>query len=242
MKAMVLAAGLGLRLRPLTVYWAKPALPVMGRPIIDYTMNLLRKADIRDVIVNLHHRPQTITSLLEGNAARGLQIHFSEEPEILGTAGGLKNVEGLLGEGTFVLINGDTLVDIDLSEMIRFHRKRGGEATMLVRPKPTGSNYTAVGLDQKSRVVTLGEELSRPLMFAGVWILEPSVFERIPPGRFGGLEVELIPSLMEDKAIHGYARDVAWFDIGTPRRYLSACLYIARRGLFRDLWRITSNA
>lgn len=238
MKAMVLAAGLGLRLRPLTVYWAKPALPVMGRPIIDYSMDLLKKADIRDVVVNLHHRPQTITKLLEGGAARGLRVHFSEEAEILGTAGGLKNVEHILGEETFVLINGDTLVDVDLADLLRFHHKRGGEATMLLRPKPTGSHYTALGLDQKSRIASIGEELSRPLMFSGVWVLEPSVFKRIPAGLISGLEVELVPSLMKDKALYGYVKDVAWFDIGTPRRYLNACMTIARRGLFREMWRM----
>jgi NDP-sugar pyrophosphorylase family protein len=238
MKAMVLAAGLGLRLRPLTVYWAKPALPVLGRPIIDYTMNLLEKAEIRDVVVNLHHQPKTITRALEYSTARGFQVHFSEEAEILGTAGGLKNVESMLSEETFVLINGDTLVDVDLADLIRFHRKWGGEATMLVRPKPTGSDYTAFGLDQNSRIVSVGGEPSRPLMFAGVWVLEPSVFERIPAGGFSGLEVELIPSLMKDMAVYGYAKDVAWFDIGTPRRYLKACLHVARRGLFRETWQV----
>ena len=134
MKAMVLAAGLGLRLRPLTVYWAKPALPVLGRPIVDYTMNLLQKADIREVVVNLHHRPDSITKALEEASDRGLRVQLSEESEILGTAGGLKKAESFLRKETFVLINGDTLVDVDISDLLRFHATRGGEATMLLRP------------------------------------------------------------------------------------------------------------
>ena len=238
MKAMVLAAGLGLRLRPLTVYWAKPALPVLGRPIVDYTMNLLQKADIQEVVVNLHHRPDTIIKALEDAPDRGLRVQFSEESEILGTAGGLKKAESFLGKDTFVLINGDTLVDVDLSELLRFHRTRGGEATMLLRPKPTGSDYTAIGIDQKSRIVSMGGELTRPLMFAGVWVLEPSVFERMRPGCFGGLEVELIPSLIKEKVVYGYEKDVAWFDIGTSWRYLDTCLKMARRGSFRDMWSV----
>lgn len=236
MKAMVLAAGLGLRLRPLTVCWAKPALPVLGRPVVDYAMKLLEKADIREVVVNLHHRPDSITKALEDASDRGLRVQFSEETEILGTAGGLKKAESFLGKDTFVLINGDTLVDVDLPDLLQFHRRRGGEATMLLRPKPTGSDYTAFGLDKKSRILSMGGEVPRPLMFAGVWVLEPTVFERLRPGRFGGLELELIPSLIKEKVVYGYEKDVAWFDIGTPGRYLDTCLKMTRRGLFRDMW------
>jgi NDP-sugar pyrophosphorylase family protein len=235
MKAMVLAAGLGRRLRPLTVCWAKPTLPILGRPLIAYTLALLERAGIREVVVNLHHDPESIKEV-SLSSARGLSLHFSEEPSILGTAGGLKKVEPLLRDDTFVLVNGDTLVDVELAEMIGWHRERGGEATLLLRPKPAGSDYTAMGLDQDSRVVSMGSEPSTPLMFGGLWVLEPSVLKRIPPERFCGLEVELLPSLMREGKAFGFVKDVAWFDIGTPRRYLNACLETARRGIFREIW------
>jgi NDP-sugar pyrophosphorylase family protein len=238
MKSMVLAAGMGRRLRPLTVCWAKPALPILGRPLIEYTLMLLGRAGIRDVVVNLHHKPESIRRALSGAAGQGFHLHYSEEKEILGTAGGLKKVESLLGEETFVLVNGDTLVDVEVAEIIKSHRRFGGEATLLLRPKPAGSDYMAIGLDRDSRLVSMGGEYSSPLMFAGIWVLEPSVLERIPPDRYCRLEVELLPALMEEGKAFGFVKDLAWFDIGTPRRYLSACLGTARRGILKEHWSV----
>lgn len=236
MKAMVLAAGLGKRLRPLTVYWAKPALTFLGRPLIEYTLEILGRAGIREIVVNLHHRPDTIVQALD--RAKEFRIHFSKEDEILGTGGGLKLASSFLKDGTFVLINGDTFVDVDLAEMVAWHRERGSEATLLLRPKPTGSSYTSFGLDAHARLSTMGEEVPVPYMFAGVWVLEPSVLSRIPADRFSRLEVELIPQLLKERAAFGFAKEVHWFDIGTPRRYLKACLQTARHGILRDLWKV----
>lgn len=238
MKAMVLAAGRGHRLRPLTAYWAKPTLPILGRPLLDYTLALLEKASIQEIVVNLHHQRETIKQALREAEERGFSIHYSEEPEILGTAGGLKQAESFLTGETFVLINGDTLVDVDLRDLVRCHRRWGGEATLLLRPKPAGTDYTALVLDPEQRVVSMGGVPTDPLMFAGVWVLEPSVFERIVPGRSSGLEVEVLPTLMREKSVYGCVKDVTWFDIGSPRRYLTACLKTARNGWFRDLWRV----
>lgn len=238
MMAMVLAAGIGQRLRPLTIFWAKPALPILGTPLIEYTLAQLERAGIHEVVVNLHHQPETITRVLDEVAKRGWRIHYSREPTLLGTAGGLKQAASILGDETFVLVNGDTLVDVDLAALVDWHRQRGGDATLLVRPKPTGSDYTALGLDPGARVVAIGGEPSPPHMFAGVWVFEPSVFDRIPASRFSGLEVEVLPDLVKERAVFGCTKDVAWFDIGSPKRYLSACLKMARQGLFQDLWRV----
>lgn len=236
MKALVLAAGLGRRLRPLTVCWAKPALPILGRPLIEYVLTWLERGGVRDVVVNVHHIPESIKNAL-ADSARGLSIRYSEEPEILGTAGGLKKVEPFLSEETFVLANGDTLVDVDVAEMIGWHRTHGGEATLLLRPKPAGSDYTEIEIDQSSRLVSMGGRPSLPLMFAGLWVLEPSVLSRIPPDRFCGLEVDLLPALMREGKAYGFVKNVPWFDVGTPRRYLDACLATARQEIFRELWR-----
>ncbi len=236
MKAMVLAAGLGKRLRPLTVCWAKPALSFLGRPLIEYTFEILGRAGIREIVVNLHHRPETIVQAL--SSAEEFHIHFSKEDEILGTGGGLKQASSFLDDGTFVLMNGDTFVDVDLEEMVRWHRERGGEATLLLRPKPTGSNYTSFGLDACARLNTMGEEVAEPYMFAGVWVLEPAVLSRIPADRFSRLEVELIPRLLRDRSSFGFVKEIPWFDIGTPHRYLKACLQTARHGILRDLWKV----
>ncbi len=237
MKAMVLAAGLGLRLRPLTVYTAKPALPLLGRPLLAYTLSVLQRSDVRDVVVNLHHQPETIHRILSTLKRNRLQIHTSHEPEILGTAGGLKKAEDQLRDETFFLVNGDTLVDIDLDELAGWHRDNKAEATLLLRPKPTGSDYTGIRLDPEGRIEAIEKGDGASLMFAGVWVLEPSVFDRLPAGRPASLEVDLLPELVREKSAFGFVRDIAWFDFGTPKRYLRACLKVARHGLFRPLWK-----
>jgi len=234
---MVLAAGLGQRLSPLTERWAKPALPFLGRSLIEYIMVALQRADVREVVVNLHHRPESIIRALDDVSRSGFRIRYSHESEILGTGGGLKQAEPLLGEQTFILFNGDTLVDIDLADLIDHHREREAQATLLLRPRPAGKDYTPIGLGERGRLVSFGNETSDSFMFAGVWILEPTLLRRLTPGRFSRLEVELLPFLVEERTAFGYVSDGAWFDIGTPRRYMNACLGMLRAGIFREFWR-----
>jgi mannose-1-phosphate guanylyltransferase len=143
----------------------------------------------------------------------------------------------MLNDGTFVVMNGDTLVDIDLTALVKWHREKKAEATMLLRRKPTGSDYTGIQLDTEERVIAVGSDNSASLMFAGVWVLEPSVLGRLTAGKPAGLETELLPPLTKEGSLFGYVEDVPWFDIGTPRRYLRACLHMARHGLFRQFWR-----
>jgi NDP-sugar pyrophosphorylase family protein len=197
---------------------------------------LLARGGVREVVVNLHHIPASIKRVVS-ESAHGLSIRYSEEVEILGTAGGLKKVESFLSDGVFVLTNGDTLVDVDIAEMLAWHRSHRGEATLLLRSKPAGSDYTGIEIDESSRITSMGGEPSSPLMFAGLWVLEPSVLVRIPTGRFCGLEVDLLPALMREGKAYGFVKDVPWFDVGTPRRYLNACLETARHGILRELWR-----
>ncbi|HJS72714.1 MAG TPA: sugar phosphate nucleotidyltransferase, partial [Vicinamibacteria bacterium] len=121
-RAMVLAAGFGKRLRPLTTSYAKPALPLLGRPMIEYALRGIARQGIREVVVNLHHRPDSLEPALE-RASRTLSIHRSIETEILGTAGGLKKAAEFLGPGVFLLLNGDTLSDFDLPAMAEVHAR-----------------------------------------------------------------------------------------------------------------------
>lgn len=239
MKAMVLAAGLGHRLRPLTAYWAKPAIPVLGRPLVHYTLRLLERAGVREVVINLHHRPESVTAALADGQFGHLKIHFSPEPEILGTAGGLKKAQSLLAGDTFLLVNGDTLVDCDFRAMVDWHRRKRARATLLLRPREEGSDYTLVSVDRSGRIRSLGgeEKPGKPsLMFAGVWVLEPEILDLIAPERFARLEIDTLPRLVGERMAFGYVRDVPWFDVGSPRRYLNACLTVLRQGYFRDLW------
>ena len=237
-KAMVLAAGEGRRLRPLTVHWAKPAIPLLGATPIEFALGLLREAGIRDVIVNLHHHPESIVEVLEAMDERqDFDLHYSREAELLGTGGGLKQAEELLAEDSFVVLNGDTIVEADLGRLIDWHRDKNATATLLLRPKPARSDYTELGIAEGGRVLSIGQESSRspsPLMFAGVWVLEPSVFQHLHRGRFARLEVDLLPKLIAEGSVFGYVADTTWFDIGTPERYLNACEQLVEKGCFKS--------
>ena len=133
-RAMVLAAGLGTRLRPLTNAIPKPLVPIANRPLLEYTFALLAGAGVREAIVNTHHLPDIFEAGLRDLDASGLTLHLSRERRILGTAGGLKKAESFLGAGTFLLLNGDFLVDIDLRQVLDFHEKQGAAATMVLMP------------------------------------------------------------------------------------------------------------
>ena len=237
---MVLAAGEGRRLRPLTVFWAKPAIPLLGGSPIECAMELLRRANVTEVVVNLHHNPETIEeTLARKDWAKNFALHYSREEEILGTAGGLKQAEDRLSDGTFVLLNGDTILDTDVAALIDWHRERSAEATLLLRPKPAGSGYTEFGLAEDGCIVSVGKkgETSSALMFAGLWVLEPTIFQRLSAGRFARLEMDLLPKLILEGTTFGRVAEFPWFDIGTPDRYLQASEEMARRGIFRSTWR-----
>ncbi|HSD28816.1 MAG TPA: nucleotidyltransferase family protein, partial [Vicinamibacteria bacterium] len=130
MKAMVLAAGLGLRMRPLTLLRAKPVLPVLNRPLLHWTMERLARAGVRDVVVNLHHLPETITGALGTGRRFGLRIRYSHEPVILGTGGGPRAVRGLFGRGPLLIVNGDVLFELDVRRVLAAHSATGAVATL----------------------------------------------------------------------------------------------------------------
>ena len=236
---MILAAGFGKRLRPLTTYYAKPALSLLGRPMIEYTLRRIARQGIRDVVVNLHHRPETIEPAL-ARASETLSIHRSFEPEILGTAGGLKRAAKLLGQGVFLLLNGDTLSDFDLPKMSEVHARSKAKATLLLRPRPAGGGYSGIRIGSRGEILGIERsreagERSAELMFAGVWLLDSSVIELLS-GAPSGLEEELLPRLIEEKSAFGMVSDGRWITIDTPRRYWEASLTMVRDRIFEEEW------
>ena len=237
-RAMVLAAGFGKRLRPLTTYYAKPALPLLGRPMIEYTLRRIARQGIRDVVVNLHHRPETLEPSLE-RASETLSVHRSLETEILGTAGGLKKAAKLLGQGVFLLLNGDTLCDFDLQQMSEVHARSKAKATLLLRPRPAGGSYSGIRVGSRGKILGIerGREGSAELMFAGVWLLDSSVIELLS-GAPGGLEEELLPRLIEENSAFGSVSDGRWITIDTPRRYWEASLTMVRDRIFEEEWAV----
>ncbi len=237
-RAMVLAAGFGKRLRPLTTCYAKPALPLLGRPMIEYALRRIARQGIREVVVNLHHRPDTLEPALQ-RASQTLSIQRSFETDILGTAGGLKKAAQHLGQGVFLLVNGDTLCDFDLPKMAEVHARSKAKATLLLRTRPGGGGYSGLRVSRRGEILGIekGREGSAELMFAGVWLLDSSVVGLLS-GDPGGLEEELLPRLIEEKSAFGSVQDGRWITIDTPRRYWEASLTMVRDRMFEEDWAV----
>ena len=145
MKAMILAAGFGTRLFPLTIDRTKPAIPFLGKPLVGYVAEYVAKFGFKDVIVNLHHQPESVKKALGDGADFGVRIHYTEEnPKILGTAGALDNARHLLEDDTFVIVNGKLITDIDISEAVETHKKSGAIATMVLKPNIKREKFTEV--------------------------------------------------------------------------------------------------
>ena len=228
--ALVLTAGLGTRLMPLTGVRAKPAVPVAGTPLILRVLRWLAAQGVPSAVLNLHHRPDTITRCVGHGAASGLAVRYSWEPTILGTAGGPRRALPLLGERFFV-VNGDTLTDIDLRVLLRAHEAGGAQVTLAVAPNPAPERYGGVAVDDRGRV----RGFSRPGRhtgehFPGVQIVESAVFAGLsdgePAASIGGVYNALIAE--RAGAVRAYAGAATFHDIGTPADYLAASLALAR--------------
>jgi NDP-sugar pyrophosphorylase family protein len=215
MKAMILAAGLGTRLRPITETLPKPLVPVAGRPLIAYVLAQLRAGGVRDVVVNLHHLPEAVRAALGDGSRWGVRILYSEEPELLDTGGGVYQARAWLDE-PFLVLNADSIHDVPLADLERFHRDRGGIATLVLRRDAEAERYGLLHVDASHRLRRFrGEPRDVPgpltaLMYAGVGIWEPRVFDFMQPGVYS-LTRDVIPRLMNaGEAIHGWEYDGYW--------------------------------
>jgi len=220
---MVLAAGFGLRMRPLTLLRAKPVLPVLNRPLLDWTMGRLARAGVREAIVNLHHLPETIVSALGDGRRLGLGIRYSREETILGTGGGPKAVRALLGEEPFLLVNGDVLFEMDLRSLVARHRASGAPATLALRRNPDPKAYSPVVSDRRGRILAIAGR-PRPAegvvsLFASVHVLEPALLDRLPEGVSDSVRDLYIPLLAAGVPLAGVRVGGAWYDLGQPSLY-----------------------
>src|SRR5258705_6800737 len=153
MRAIILAAGLGTRLYPLTCDRTKPAVPFLNKPIVAFSVEYLKLHGITDIVVNLHHQPDSVRQALGDGSELGVKLTYSYEPEILGTAGGLDKVRDFLSDDDFVVINGKIITDINLAEAIETHRNRKAIATMVLRHNPKHEHYSNVEVDDKCDIV-----------------------------------------------------------------------------------------
>lgn len=238
MKAMILAAGFGTRLWPLTVGRTKPAIPFLNRPLIAYTIEYLKRYGVGELIVNLHHEPDSVRAQIGDGSDYGVRIDYSiEEPEILGTSGALDRVRGQLDKETFVVVNGKIITDIDLGAAIATHRDRQALATLVLLPNHKCERFSEVKITEDGRVAEFagfpppGNPQS-PLMFTGIHILEPGIFDYIPRGVFSDSVRDVYPKAMADgKIIAAHVAGDAgmWREMSTIERYLTISLEFLRR-------------
>lgn len=231
MKAMILAAGLGTRLRPLTDTIPKPLLPVEGTPLIVWNLLLLRAGGIRDVIINLHYLGNMIEKAIGDGSRWDMHVRYSHEPELLGTGGGLKAAEWFFEKQPFLVINGDTLIDLNVKALMKFHRAHGGVATLVLRDDPHAAQWGAVESDAQNRILRINDRgmsqvySTGPLiqrMFAGVHILHPSLLQNAPTCTPFSIIDTYTNELANGSSMFGYVHAGYWSDIGTMERYAQA--------------------
>ncbi|MBL8206865.1 MAG: NDP-sugar synthase [Blastocatellia bacterium] len=241
MKAMILAAGFGTRLWPLTIERTKPAIPFLNRPLIAYTIDYLKQYGITDIIINLHHEPESVQEQIGDGSEYGVKIHYSlEEPEILGTSGALDKVRDLLQDETFILVNGKIITNLDLGAALQTHRSKNAIATLVLKENPKREKFSQILVDEQGYYQGFGgfpptadhqpPTTDHPLMFVGIHILEPRIFEYIPRGVFSDSIRDVYPAAMqagEKIATHIGTGD--WYELSTLARYLEISLDFMRQ-------------
>lgn len=220
---MVLAAGLGTRLRPLTDDRPKALVEVAGRPVITYNLELLRRFAITDVVINLHYHGDSLRNALGDGSALGLRITYSPEEPLLDTGGAIRKAEALLGRDDFVVLNADTIIDLPLDRLIADHRARRAAATLVLRHDPDQARYGLVEIDVDRRIRRLlgrpatVDRAVTPYMFAGVHVVSPDVFRFMPAGGIFSMTHDTYPALLAaDACLYGWPYDGFWRVIDTP--------------------------
>jgi NDP-sugar pyrophosphorylase family protein len=223
MRALVLAAGLGTRLRPLTDDRAKPALPVAGEPIVRRIIRHLTLHGVTDLVINLHHLPHTLTAIVGDGSDLGATVRYSWEPRILGSGGGPRQALDIIGDDTFLIANGDTLTDLAIPALMQAHDQSDALVTLAVVPNREPEKYGGVVAHHDGTVtgfVRRGTDLAS-YHFIGVQIARAEAFRRLPPGQpassIGGLYDRLIAE--QRGAVRVYVADAAFWDIGTIEDY-----------------------
>lgn len=228
MRAMVLAAGLGKRLRPLTFEVPKPLAPVANRPVMEHILALLERQGYGEVIANLSHLGDRIRERFGDGSAWGLELTYSEEPELLGTAGGVGNVADFLtggDEDSFLVISGDALTDIDLGAMRTAHESHGGIATLAVKKVADTREYGVVIHGSDGRIEGFQEkpdpaEALSDLGNCGIYMFRREIFDHFPDRAFVDWAMDVFPALLEtDTSFYVHEIDEYWNDIGSLDEY-----------------------
>ena len=226
MKAILLAGGKGTRLRPLTINTPKPIVPIFNRPFLHYQIDLLKTVpEIDEVILSLNYQPRRIEEIFGDGSDLGLKIRYVVEPAPLGTGGAVKYAGENVSD-TVVVFNGDVLTQIDLAAVIRLHRERRAKATIVLTPVDNPTAYGLVETDAQGNVQRFlekpsADQITTDLINAGIYVLEPDTFDRIPSNVAWSIERSYFPSLVErGETFVAYTYKGYWIDIGTPDKYV----------------------
>ena len=234
MKAMILGAGIGSRLDPLTRSLPKPLVPIVGRPVMGHLVNLLRKHGVTEIMVNVQYLGQRIVDTLGEGGDYGIPIHYSFEQALCGDAGGVKRVEGFFrsgeasGDDTFLVIGGDDLTDTDIGRIVAAHKAAGATATLGVTPVDDPSEYGIVVQDERGFITRFQEKPKHGEAFSnlantGIYVFQTRVFDFIPPDTFFGFGNNVFPALMEKgEPMFAVASDAYWKDVGNLAIYRQA--------------------
>jgi NDP-sugar pyrophosphorylase family protein len=235
MKAMILAAGFGKRLHPLTATCPKPLIDVGGQPMIAFPLALIRAAGITEVAINLHHLGEQIRATLRKGENYGVHLTYFDEPRLLDTGGGIANARSFLEGDDFVVLNADTMTDLPLGDMISFHRRQAAVATMFLRSDPEVERYGPIEIDDRLRIrrvlgrpATVEGSLQR-FMFGGVHVFSARVFEYMAPGIYS-ITRDTYPQLLEaGEPLAGYVFEGYWQLLDTPAGLAAGRAAVAER-------------
>ena len=250
MKAFILAAGFGTRLWPLTEDRTKPAIPFLNRPLIAYCVEYLARHGIRDIIINLHHQPDSIRRALGDGSQLGVNVTYSHEETILGTSGAIDRIRDQLADEDFIVINGKIITDIDLVSAIREHREHDAIATLVLKENRAREHFSIVEIDQRRWItrfagfpepVTIEATVSNPgpsitkvetvpLMFTGIQILSPRIFDYVPRNCFSHSTIHVYPQAIDKgETVIAHLAEGDWYEMSTLDRYLEASLLFMRK-------------
>lgn len=224
MKAMILAAGTGTRVLPLTRLRPKSLFPIYTTPLLGLTINQLKKAGAKDIVINTHHLNQKIDAYLQETTPSGVTITLKYEPHLLGTAGAIKNVEDFWDDRPFIVINGDIIHTIDLNTAYQNHIKSENLATLILHHYP---RYNQVEIDQEGTIVSIREKRMRKTVtatyrsaFTGIHIISPQLLKEITPDRYVDIISIYLKLIARGMKVCGFqVENHYWLDVGTPEDY-----------------------
>jgi len=233
MKAVILCAGYGTRLKPITDHTPKPLIKVLGIPLLEYTINLLYQYDVREIYINRHHLPEKFDKV---NFPKKVKVHFSTEQQILGTLGGIMSFKEHLLDDDFLVINGDILFDMNIKKLLEQHKKRKCISTMVVRKKDV-DDATPVFIDDFNNVISIGGQsrgVYKECMFTGIQVLSPEFFKHVKPAQLPSCIIKdlYIPYISSGGIVNSCAVDdnkEFWLEFGDHKKYLDGNLWVLKK-------------